>query len=120
MEQPACIDVHRIPARGVAGKIQIYDTRFSKNYPYALDKKTADLEAFLGHVPDLRSVDDTINLKHRYLFNHELSNTAVPKGWKGMYLVYKCRESCIGSRYALPRYQQLKKDALVHGDAFVL
>ena len=37
-----------------------------------------------------------------------------------MYLVYKCRESCVGSRYALPKSQHLKKDALVHGDAFVL
>lgn len=36
-----------------------------------------------------------------------------------MYLVYKCWESCVGLRYALPRNQHLKKDALVHGDAFV-
>lgn len=120
MEKSVAIQVLHIPAREAPLRIiPLNDVRISEDYPRACHTGTADLEALLGNVPDLRSPDHTFCLEHRYLFKYELPDTTAPKGWEGVYLAYKCTEPCMELGQELTRNIHFKKNARVYGDVFV-
>ncbi|KAL9072030.1 MAG: hypothetical protein Q9161_003804 [Pseudevernia consocians] len=123
MEKPVSVQLLHIPAIPTQETpfsiISLDDIRISKNYPRAHHTETADLEALLGYIPDLRSYDHTFCLKHRRLFKYKLPDKTAPREWDGVYLVYKCTEPCIELGQELPRNTHFKKNARVYGDMFV-
>lgn len=78
-----------------------------RELPEASKMMTEDLEAELGHVPDLRPYHDVIDLSERRLYH-----------WDRKYLIYKC---VTPTRSNLHRNQSFDifNGARVYGDAFI-
>lgn len=115
MELPIKIHVLHIPARGPLATIKCPSVRYQNIHHHQYSKGTQDLEARLGHVPDLRTFKAFINLKERCLLDKSQIVGAVRKGWEGDYYIYKC----IGKTdMNLPKNENFKY-ADAYGDAFV-
>lgn len=120
MTYPRKVQVLRIPASGSPFELVTVNTVTYDNSDFlTIDAQTIDLEARLGHVPDLRQFHHrTTNLKYLCLFDKDLSFGAVRERWQGEYYIYKClngAEAKLRGNRHLKRYEKERN----YGDAFI-
>ena len=78
---------------------------------------TAKIEQRLKHIPNIRDYKALFKWDSRSLIDANINGTGIPKGWGGMYLVYKCDES--GAGLSVNEHFESVNKVRPYGDVFV-
>lgn len=113
------VEVVHIPAHGNSpDDLQIIKlSTIEIDHKNAPNTYTAKIEQRLKDVPNIRDYECLFKWDSRSLVDANIKGTGIPKGWGGMYLVYKCVESVAG----LPVNEHFEPVNTVrpYGDVFV-